>query len=75
MISMTPGDENDESKEHPPSRFDIGKEKFGGPFQNRTIEDVKAFLAIGCILLTLGPTLATEFAASELLHISDITLT
>ena len=59
--------DSDESDESPPSRFDIGKEKFGGPFQNRTVEDVKAFLAIGCILLTLGPTLATEFAASELL--------
>ena len=54
-----------EDNKVPPSRIDSAKEQFGGPFQNESIEDVKSFLAILGILLTLGPTLAVELAASE----------
>ena len=49
----------------PQSRIDIACEKFGGPFQTGKVEEVKTFLSIACILLTLGPALAIELAASE----------
>jgi hypothetical protein len=29
-----------------PSRLDLGKEKYGGPFTTEQVEDVKAFLGI-----------------------------
>jgi hypothetical protein len=38
-----------------PTRIDFGKERYGGPFSTEQVEDVKAFLGIPCLLLTLGP--------------------
>ena len=38
-----------------PSRFDFAKERFGGPFTTKQVEDVKSFLRILLILLVLGP--------------------
>ena len=38
-----------------PSRFDLGKEKYGGPFTTEQVENVKAFFGILCVLLTTGP--------------------
>ena len=37
------------------SRLDMGKEKYGGPFTIEQIENVKAFLGIVHVLLTVGP--------------------
>ena len=34
-----------------PSRIDLGKEKYGGPFTTEQVEDVKAFLGILRVLL------------------------
>ena len=45
-----------------PSRFDLGKEKYGGPFTTEEVENVKAFFGILCVLLSTGPTLTTEIA-------------
>ena len=56
---------SNEDSEVLPSRIDSAKEQFGGPFQNEDVEDVKSFLVIIGTLLTLGPTLAVELAASE----------
>ena len=50
-----------------PSRIDFGKEKYGGPFSNEQVEDVKVFLGIFSVLLALGPTFATEIATNALL--------
>ena len=47
-----------------PSRLDLGKEKYGGPFTTEEVEDVKAFLGILCILLSLGPILMVDIAVS-----------
>ena len=38
-----------------PSRIDYAKERFGGPFTTEQVEDVKAFIRILLVLLTLGP--------------------
>ena len=38
-----------------PSRLDLGKSKFGGPFTTKEVEDVKAFLGIVKVLFVLGP--------------------
>ena len=45
-----------------PSRMDLGKDKYGGPFTTEQVEDVKAFLGIMVLLLTLGPMFATDIA-------------
>ena len=59
-----------------PSRLDLGKEKYGGPFTTEQVEDVKVFLGILKVLLTLGPFFAVERTNSILLpvfyaHISE----
>ena len=51
-----------------PSRMDLGKEKYGGPFTTEQVEDVKAFLGILCILLTLGPMFTVDTAVNRLLN-------
>ena len=50
-----------------PSRLDLGKEKYGGPFTTEQVEDVKAFLGILTLLLTLGPLFSVERSISFLL--------
>ena len=50
-----------------PSRLDLGKEKYGGPFTTEQVEDVKAFLGIFKVLLALGPLFAVERSVSFLL--------
>ena len=47
-----------------PSRLDLGKEKYGGPFTTEQVEDVKVFLGILRILLTLGPIMMVEFSVN-----------
>ena len=51
-----------------PSRMDLGKEKYGGPFTTEQVEDVKAFLGVLRVLLTLGPVFTTDIAASDMLY-------
>ena len=43
-----------------PSRLDFGKEKYGGPFTLEQVENVKVFLNILKVLLSLGPLFAIE---------------
>ena len=38
-----------------PSRIDFAKERYGGPFTTEQVEDVKTFLRILTIFLSLGP--------------------
>ena len=38
-----------------PSRLDLGKFKYGGPFTTKQVEDVKAFLGVLKVILSLGP--------------------
>ena len=45
-----------------PSRLDLGKEKYGGPFTTEEVEDVKVFWGILLILLTLGPILMVDIS-------------
>ena len=47
-----------------PSRLDLGKEKYGGPFTTEQVENVKAFIGIISLLLTLGPILAVDVASN-----------
>ena len=37
-----------------PSRLDLGKSKYGGPFSTEEVESVKSFFAITVVLLSLG---------------------
>ena len=50
-----------------PSRLDLGKEKYGGPFTTEQVEDVKAFLGILLILTTTGPMLMADIAANGMI--------
>ena len=45
-----------------PSRLDLGKDKYGGPFTTEEVENVKAFWGIIFVLLTLGPIFTTDYA-------------
>lgn len=40
-----------------PSRFDLGKSKYGGPFTVEEVEDVKVFYEILKVMLSFGPWL------------------
>ena len=57
-----------------PTRMDLGKEKYGGPFTTEQVEDVKAFLGILCLLLTLGPVFMVSVAVDRLLFMFPIHL-
>ena len=50
-----------------PSRLDLGKEKYGGPFTTEQVEDVKAFLGILRVLLTLAPIMMVDFSIEGIL--------
>lgn len=47
-----------------PHRIDFGKERYGGPFTTEQVENVKSFLRIVVVLLTLGPVFVLEVPAS-----------
>ena len=38
-----------------PSRFDFGKERYGGPFSTEQVEDVKTLFRMVLVLLVVGP--------------------
>ena len=40
-------------EDHTPSRLDLGKNQYGGPFTTEEVEDVKTFLRLLLLLLTL----------------------
>ena len=48
-----------------PTTFDVGKVRYGGPFTNDQVEDVKTFLKILRVLLALGPVFAVDIAAGN----------
>ena len=43
-----------------PTRLDLGKEKYGGPFTTEQVENVKVFVNILKVLVSLGPIFAVE---------------
>ena len=54
-------------EEELPSRMDLAKEKYGGPFTTEQVEDVKIFFGILGILITFGSVFITDIAASNIL--------
>ena len=53
--------------EESPTRLDVGKHKFGGPFTTKQVEDVKAFWGILKVLITIGPTFLLQTGIQSLL--------
>ena len=53
--------------EESPTRLDVGKHKFGGPFTTKQVEDVKAFWGILKILITIGPAFLLQTVMQSLL--------
>ena len=55
----------------PPSRLDMGKDKYGGPFTNEQVEDVKTFFrllySLACILFMYF-VLSISFSRAFVLH-------
>ena len=49
-----------------PSRLDFAKERYGGPFTTEQVENVKTFLRILVVLLSIGPVFMTDIPASYL---------
>ena len=46
------------------TRMDFAKERFGGPFGNSDVEDVKTFGRVLCVLLSLAPLFILEVPVS-----------
>ena len=55
-----------------PSRLDLGKEKYGGPYSTEQVENVKVFLGLLRVLLSLGPLFAIERSSFALLPIFTV---
>ena len=53
--------------EESPTRLDVGKHKFGGPFPTKQVEDVKAFWGILKVLITIGPAFLLQTVMQSLL--------
>ena len=49
-----------------PSRLDLGKQKYGGPFTTEQVEDVKTLLGILLVLVSFGPVFSLDAAATAL---------
>ena len=49
-----------------PSRLDLGKQKYGGPFTTEQVEDVKTLLGILLVLVSFGPIFSLDTAATAL---------
>ena len=49
-----------------PSSLDLGKEKYGGPFTVEQVENVKVFVSILKVLVSLGPIFAVEKSTNVL---------
>ena len=50
-----------------PSRLDLGKQKYGGPFTVEQVEDVKAFLGILKVLVFIVPLFMLKFVSESML--------
>jgi peptide/histidine transporter 3/4 len=50
-----------------PSRMDVGKRKFGGPFTTQQVEDVKAFWGILKVVLSIGPAFLFQAVTQSVL--------
>ena len=49
-------------EEHAPSRLDLGKEKYGGPFTEEEVEDVKTvFRMLPLFIVTIGNAISQNF--------------
>ena len=55
--------------EESPTRLDVGKHKFGGPFTTKQVEDVKAFWGILKVLITIGPAFLLQTVIQSILPI------
>ena len=53
--------------EEVPSRMDVGKRKYGGPFTTKQVEDVKAFWGILKVVLSIGPACLLQTVTQSLL--------
>ena len=53
--------------EESPTRLDVGKHKFGGPFTTKQVEDVKAFWGILKALITIGPAFLLQTVIQTIL--------
>ena len=53
--------------EESPTRLDVGKHKYGGPFTTKQVEDVKTFWGILKVLITIGPVFLLQTATQTML--------
>ena len=53
--------------EESPTRLDVAKHKYGGPFTTKQVEDVKAFWGILKVLVTIGPAFLLQTVIQTLL--------
>lgn len=48
-----------------PSRLELSKTAYGGPFTNEEVEDVKSFFRVTLVLLSLGTFVIVDYAAAS----------
>ena len=53
--------------EESPTRLDVGKHKYGGPFTTKQVEDVKAFWGILKVLVSIGPAFLLQTVMQTIL--------
>jgi len=49
--------------------MDLGKQKYGGPFKTKEVEDVKAFFGILKVVISIGPAFFLQFVTQSLLPV------
>ena len=52
-----------------PSRIELAKQRFGGPFTTETVEDVRTFLRILVMLVAIGPTYIVQVSTWNIFSI------
>ena len=48
-----------------PSRMDLSKQKYGGPFTVEQVEDVRTFLGIFKVLISIAPLFMLQFVSES----------
>ena len=52
------------SEDDLPSRLDLRKQRYGGPFTTEQVEDVKVLFGMLKVLISLGPAFLFDFAVT-----------
>ena len=52
-------------EDRPPSRMDLGKDRYGGPYTNEQVEDVKTFLRIMTVIVSVSIVIISVYLCAD----------